>query len=493
MLGSIWPAAMKDLKHASARGVAWNLLQNIVSRLLALLVVAILSRILDRSAFGGIALALAITTFAELFVNQGFGEFITQTPKLEDEHLDTAFWFNIATGAIFAGVIAMCAHPLAIALDEASAASVIQWLSLSLLIRSFAVVPAGVLLRNLRFRSLSMRSVVASAVGGVAGIATALSGFGVYSLVIQVLVGDLASVVILWGATDWRPGLRFSKRTLRELSQFGTPIIGATLIGFVSRRLDTVIVGSVLGLALLGVYSMAQRVYQIVLQVVNKSTTDVTFSALSRLSDSEENRRRAIYRVIELTGALCFPTYVGLAVIAEPLTITLFGPLWHDSAPVLVLFALSGVPFSLTMVHISAIKSSAKTRYLFLINLILLLVYLPVMFVLVGRGPEAAAAASLISCCAILPVEIAFMRAALSLRVSSYCRALLGPMFATLLMGACTLGVLYAVRTQPQFVQLVAGSATGVATYVLALRYLATPTFNRCLELARSTIRKKVA
>lgn len=481
---------MKELKRASARGVAWNLLQNIVSRLLSLIVVAILSRILDRSAFGGIALALTITTFAELFVNQGFGEFITQTPELDDEHLDTAFWFNISIGAVLTATIAACAQPLATALDEPSAAPVIQWLSLSLLIRSFAVVPTGVLLRNLKFRTLSMRSVIASLIGGVVGIVAALSGFGVYSLVIQVIAGDLASTAVLWSATHWRPGRRVSKRSLRDLSKFGPPIIGATLLAFASRRLDTVIVGSALGLAMLGVYSMAQRVFQIVLQVVNKSTTDVAFSALSRLSESEQDRLHAFYRVIELTAALCFPTYVGLAVVAEPLTVTLFGAHWHDSAPVLVLFALSGVPFSLTLVHISAIKSSARTRYLFWINLVLLVVYLPLVFALVQRGPTASAAASLIACCAIVPVEIAFIRSALQIRVASYVKALVGPAVATAVMAGCALGVLYALSTQPLTIQLAAATLAGGVTYVLALRFLAAATFKRCVGLARSSFRK---
>jgi PST family polysaccharide transporter len=448
-----------------------------------------LSRILDKSAFGGVALAMTITTFAELFVDQGFGGFITQTTELSDEHLDTAFWFNVGAGAVFSAAIAACGQPLANALDEPSAAPVIQWMSLSLLIRSFAVVPAAILVRELRFRSLSLRTVIAAAVGGTSGIIAAVSGLGVYSLVIQLLVGDLSATVILWGAAHWRPGRRFSKESLKSLAEFGTPIIGATILGFASRRLDNVIVGGALGLTLLGVYSMGQRVYQIALQIVNKSTTDVAFSALSRLGDPGE-RRHAFYRVIELTGVLCFPTYVGLALVAEPLTLTLFGPRWIDSAPVLVLFALSGVPFSLTTIHIAAIKSAAKTRFLFWINSILLVIYLPLILVLVHRGPSAAATASLISCCAILPVEIWFIKNALSLRVIDYLKALLGPAFATIVMVGGTLGVLHVVGAQRVYIQLLAGAVTGAITYGLALRFLAPATFKRCVGLVRQTFKR---
>src|ERR1041385_7563388 len=88
----------KQLKHDSARGVAWNLAQNLIARLLALVVVAILGRLIDKSAFGVIALALVVNSFAELVINQGFGEFITQSQSLDDEHLDTAFWLNMLVG-----------------------------------------------------------------------------------------------------------------------------------------------------------------------------------------------------------------------------------------------------------------------------------------------------------------------------------------------------------------------------------------------------------
>jgi len=110
-------SGIHDLKRASARGVAWNLVQNLVSRLIGLGVVGILARILDRSAFGAVAVALTVTAFAELVANQGFGEFITQHSELDDEHLDTAFWFNGSLGLILTIAIAIGAEPLANAFD----------------------------------------------------------------------------------------------------------------------------------------------------------------------------------------------------------------------------------------------------------------------------------------------------------------------------------------------------------------------------------------
>lgn len=477
-----------DLKTASARGVAWNLVQNVLSRLLSLIVVAILGRILVRSAFGAVALAQTVTTLGELIVSQGYGDFVTQTPDLTDEHLDTAFWMNAVLGVLLTAVIALAAGPLADEFAEPSVAPIVRWLSLSLLIRCLAVVPTALLTRQLRFRSLSLRGVVASVIGGTAGITSALLGLGMFSLVVQILVSDLSATVVLWTASDWRPGLRVSKRSFRQLTAYGAPIFGATMLVFAARRLDTMIVLGALGLVELAVYSMAQRVLQIAIQILNKSMDSVAFSALARMDEGE--RRKTFYRVLEITAAVCFPAYVGIAIVAQPLTVTLLGDRWADSAPVLVFFALSGIPISLSSIHGAAIKSSARTRYLLFINLILAVTYLPIIASIVGNGPAAASVAYLIACCILVPVEIAFVWAALSLRVADYLKALAGPALATCAMAAATIAVAMATGPLVPIARIAIEAAAGAGSYVLALVVISPATLSRARELLRRVVRK---
>ena len=478
-----------NLKHASARGVAWNIAQNLAARLLSLLVVAILGRILDRSAFGVIAFALVVNAFAELIVNQGFGEFITQSPSLSDAHLDTAFWTNGAIGIGLTIIIAITATPLADLFADASIAPIVRVLSLSLAIRSFSVVPTGLLVRSLQFRTLSLRSIAAAAVSGVAGITCALSGLGIYSLVIQILCGDLASTIVLWRAADWRPHRRFSTRCMREMTSFGAPVFGASMLALVSRRLDTFFVAGALDMARLGIYSMAQRVFQLILQVINKSMSDVAFSALARLGEPA-TRRDILYKVIELTGVVCFPVYVGVAIVAQPLVVILLGGRWGVSAMPLTLFALSGVPFSLSFVNVAAIKSVAKTRALFVIQIIFLCVYLPCMASMVRLGPSWAAAANLIGCFAIAPVEIGFVAATVSFPATTYLKALVGPTMATAVMAALTAGVAVVTRGRAPLLRLASEGTVAITSYTIALRVLAPVAFQRCVQLAKTTLRR---
>lgn len=481
-----------DLKHASARGVAWNLVQNLASRLLGLVVVGVLGRILpDRSAFGAIALALTVTAFAELLYSQGYGDFIAQHKDITDDHLDTAFWLNAGLGVMLATIIAVGAHPIATWLGASNVAPIVRLLSLSIAIRAFSVVPTGLLVRRLQFRSLSMRSVVAAVFGGIAGTASALAHLGVYSLVIQVLVADVAAAVILWHATEWRPGLKLSRASLRDLSAFGWPIFGATMLNFVSRRMDNVIVVGALGIEALASYAMAQRIFQIANQVLNKSSDSVAFTALARLADAADRRREAFYKLLELTSVLCFPIYALLAIVADPVVVTIFGPRWLDSGPTLAMFALAGIPITLSYINVAAIKSTAQTRLYLVIHIILVAVYLPVLLLVVHRGTAAAAGAYLIGCMVIIPVEVFFMRASLGVRVPEYLTWLVGPSVATAVMGAATYGVSLVCVPLPALLQLVIEGLVAALVYVGALRLFGPKTFKRCVDLLRSTLLKR--
>ena len=482
---------MQGLKYVAARGVAWNLAQNVAGKLLGLVVFAVLARLLDRSAFGAVAVALAVTALAELLVTQGYGEFITQSPELSDSHLDTAFWLNVGLGLLLTLIIAVAAGPLSAAFGEQSVAPIVRVLSASLVIRSLTIVPSGLLTRELRFRELSFRTVVAALVSGVSGITAAVGGLGIYSLVIQILVGDVVAAAMLWRATSWRPGLRVSRSSLKELSAFGAPIFGAGLLGFFSRRLDSLVILGSLGLNTLGVYAAAQRLSQIANQILNKSSEGVAFSALARLSEDSERRRQGFYRVVEVTVALCFPAYAGLALVSEPLMQTVFGMRWGDGAPILAMFALSGIPVTLSYIHFAAYKSAGRTRFVLLNHIVMVTLYLPLLFVLVRWGASAAAAAYLIAACLIIPVELVGVRASLGIRFTGVVKALSGPTMATALMAALTWGAVELTTSIVPSLRLVILGLTGAGCYVLALKLLAPLTFARCLDLARGTITRR--
>jgi PST family polysaccharide transporter len=195
------PAAT-ELRAAAARGVGWSALQASASRLLSAVVFVLLARLLEPDAFGVVAVASVFVAFMTVLVDQGFSQALVQRPSLDREHLDTAFWANLAASAVVVALVVGAAGPVADLFDEPDLAPILRALSLALVASALGGVPTALLRRRLAFASLALRGLLSVAAGGVAGVAAALAGFGAWSLVIQLVVQAGVETAVVWSASD---------------------------------------------------------------------------------------------------------------------------------------------------------------------------------------------------------------------------------------------------------------------------------------------------
>jgi O-antigen/teichoic acid export membrane protein len=484
-----------DLHEVSAKGVLWNVLQSLVRQLSSLVFVVVLARLLDRETFGVVALATAVTALAELFVSQGFQEFVIQRKDLEPEHLNSAFLLNLALGIVLATIVVLSARPAAEFFDDPRLVMVLRWLALGVLMRSLTVVQTGLLTRDGQFRALALRSVVGVLPAGVTGIAVAMMGGGVMSLVLQTLVADVLSLLFLWRASEWRPGWRVSARHVRDLLGFGMPILGATLLLYVSRRLDALIISRVLGNAVLGEYAMAQRVFQMTGQLVHKSGDSVALSAFARLAAEPDERRKAFYGSIELASAICFPVYAGIAVVAEPLTLVLFGSQWIRSAPALAIISLSGLAMTSGYLHAAMLKATGQPRAVLAIQAAIATTYIGLLAILVHHGIASVAAANVIALMVAWPLQVWLVRRAAGIEVAQYLRCMVVPFFAAALMAGVVLALEVALnRLLPDLIPLVELGilvVAGACLYAAVLRVFSRSLWSKFESALRAALRRR--
>ena len=73
------------------------------TRGIATAVTFLLAALLGPGDFGLVAVALIYIAFVRMLLEQGFITAIIQREQLDDEHLDSAFWLNVAWCLILAG------------------------------------------------------------------------------------------------------------------------------------------------------------------------------------------------------------------------------------------------------------------------------------------------------------------------------------------------------------------------------------------------------
>jgi PST family polysaccharide transporter len=474
------------LKQKAARGVVWSVIQKWGMEAISFLSFVSLSRLLDPEAFGLVAMASVFTAFAQIFLDQGFSAAIVQRADLERGHLDTAFWTSVLTGVLLtAGGIA-ASGLVAAFFQEPRLAPVLSWLSLSFLLGALSSTQMAILRRKLGFKSLAARSMAATVVGGIVGVSMAFAGFGVWSLVAQILANGLTGAIVLWGASDWRPGFNVSKKHFKELFVFGVAIVGSKISVFFSRRSDDFLIGHFLGATMLGYYTIGYRLLLVMMRLFTGIINSVAFPTFSRLEQNPERMRRAFYNVTQYTSLLAFPVFIGLAALAPELVPALFGGKWATSIPVMQILALTGIVQSVLVFNGSVIKASGKPSWhlgIMLLNSVCSVIG----FLLAVRWGIVAVAASFVMVGYLLaPISCAAVRRLIQIDFRAYLWQFVAPLSAALIMVATILGLKYVLRHQglSLHLQLSIYVPAGGLIYLLVIVLTARSLSRQVLELA---------
>jgi O-antigen/teichoic acid export membrane protein len=469
-----------------AKAAAWSFVQTWGRQIVSVLVFLVLARLLEPSAFGVIALTGVLIALLQAFVDQGFSDAVVQRERLDREHLDTAFWANVAIAIVFAAVLVLSAGLIADAFREPTVAPVLRWLSPAIVIGALAGVQNGLLRRNLSFKSLALRSLVGISVGGCVGVAMAIAGYGVWSLVGQQLAGAASSAVVLWTSSEWRPRLRFSFRHLKELASFGISILGTRLLNLVNRRSDDLIIGIALGPIALGFYTVAYRVLLIMTDVLTTAVSQVALSTFARFQTELPRVRRTFYGATKMTSLLAFPAYTAMAVLAPLVVPVLFGHHWDASIPVMQVLAFIGIVHSVAFLDGAVLTALGRPSVVAKLTALNAATNVVAFLIAVHWGILGVAFAYVVRAYLVQPLSFLAVRRLIQIEVKAYLYQYRGPAFSTLPMAA----VMIALRDSlPPAIgdgfTLATSILAGLLTYFAAVWLVDRELFGRAFEFAR--------
>jgi O-antigen/teichoic acid export membrane protein len=189
-------------------------------------------------------------------------------------------------------------------------------------------------------------------------VALALGGYGVWSLVLPLLLIEPVRLVAVFSIARWRPRLRFGTSDWPTIGRYSFHVMGTSLLNLVVNDGDTLLVGKVLGSRALGFYDMAWQLSNMVSKNITAVAGTVAMPALAMLDRDYERLRASYCRMLRLLALVPFPILVGMFVLAGDLVSLIYGPGWEPVVLLLRIFilftlvrsvtALSGVIFLVT-------------------------------------------------------------------------------------------------------------------------------------------------
>ncbi len=238
-------------------------------------------------------------------------------------------------------------------------------LSFSILIKAFDLIQTTRLTRSLDFKTQLKATLLGTGVSGVVGVVAALSGMGVWSLVIQSLTNDIISTVALWIMCSWRPAWLFSLQSLKEMFGFGSRMLFSSLVGTFFDNLYQVFIGKFFAATSLGFYTRAASMRGLVIDTTSNTLGRVMFPALASIQDDLPRLKRAYRKSIILTTFVHFPLMFGLIAMAEPLIKFLFTEKWLGSVLFFQLMCASGLLYPLHVINLDILKVKGRSDLFF--------------------------------------------------------------------------------------------------------------------------------
>jgi O-antigen/teichoic acid export membrane protein len=455
-----------SLRGRISKSLKWQAINIVGRQILSLVVFTTLARILDPAAFGLLALISIYSYFASMLADLGLGTALVQRKTLERAHLDTAFWFNLGCNTLLCVATMIFAAPISMWLGEPMLTPLLRWASIGLMFGAMASVQSTLFVKDLDFRRPTIRALIGNVVGGCVGVAMALAGYGVWSLVGQLLAASFAASAFVWMSSKYRPSLSFSLRHLRELLAVSSSVFANALIWFLSSRLDQIVIGKLAGAPALGLYVVAGKIPEMVKAATQQPVVEVSVPALAQLQDDYPKMREAIYRGMELNSFVIFPLFLGIAATSRDLVPFLFGTKWSEAGNLCALLSIYSLVNALQLFFYPALLAAGVTGKYVALNLIQTLGVFVACLAGVQWGTQHLVLALTLNSVIISVPAIIFLRRRIGLSPLRYWRPCFAPAFGSLLMAAavwCLQNLLPA--TVPLILRLVAEIAVGATIY----------------------------
>lgn len=473
--------AKHSLGTRTLRGMFWSYGSYVGTRGASLLATAVLTRIITPGDFGLVALAGTFMTFLDMLQGLGVGNALVIVKAEEVEaQAETAFTVSAIVGLALS-LITAALSPAAVALfHQPRLYAVMPALGATFFIYALGSTHYALASKRMDFRSRTAAELADALVRGGVGVTLALAGFGVWSLVIGYSAGNIAMDLVLWRLVRWRPRLRIARQHLRSLLSFGGAITAVGIMAAFLAEFDNLVVGRVLGVTKLGYYSIATKLPYLFIISLAGVAGDVLFPAFASLEGEEMGP--AFLVSLRYTAMVALPLTAVLVVLAEPITLAVFGPRWGPAVAATQVLCIWAVMSPISMVCGNAFKSRGRA------DIVLWLAIPQAVAIVVGSLLVArngiVAVSWLQAGIAVVAqvVTIAIAQRFLGLRFRAVLGALGPPLAASSVLAIVLLGVHEAIAAP--WPAVIAGGAAGLPVYVVALHLFAPDLFGRLRAMA---------
>lgn len=321
------------LAHRVRDAVFWRSGSQIVAQAVMWGSTIAVMRVLDPHDYGLFAMTQTVLVFFAFLNGYSFASSMIQDKGLTQARVGQVFGLLLLLNGGLAAVQFVTAPLAADYYHEPGIVAMLRWQCLLYLGAPVLAVTGALLARGLEFRAQAITNFAGALAGAATALICAFAGAGVWTLIAAPLALITVRAVGLSIAAGGIPVPSLDFKGLGGVLTFGGALVAAQFFWIIQSQADVVIAGRTLDLHDLGLYTEALFITLILTAKFIPPLNEVAFPAYVQLLREGGSIAGAFLTSARLTMLVALPIYVGMALVAQPLVMTLLGPKWIEMAP----------------------------------------------------------------------------------------------------------------------------------------------------------------
>ena len=345
-----------NLIKETANGILWSFTSRFLQLGIQLVLTIILSRLLTPEDFATVGLLNVFTLLCAVIIDSGFGQALIRKVNLTEEDSSTVFWINLGLGLLIYIVLYMMSPLISDFYNIEDLTTISRIVFCTLVINAACLVPQSLLTRELKFKPITIASIVSLFISAVCGIIYAVIYKDVYALVVQMMVYSILNCILINVFNKWHPRFIFSVRAAKDMLPFSLNLLGSGLLAVLFNNLYTLIIGKSFSQKELGYYTQAKKIEEIPSLSITTIIQNVSYSSMAKVQNDTDRLKMAYLRILSINLFIVVPLMSLCFVSSAEFIPFVFGTQWLPIVPYFRILCVYGAIFPLMSINVNILK-----------------------------------------------------------------------------------------------------------------------------------------
>ncbi|MDP1620906.1 MAG: lipopolysaccharide biosynthesis protein [Bacteroidales bacterium] len=375
-----------SLKQKAVSGFLWSFIDSFTNYGLQFVFGIILARLLTPNDYGLIGIITIFITISQSFIDSGFRQALLRKQDCTQADYSTVFFFNLAVSLLFYIILYIFAPNIGTYFNEPVLKLLLRVLGINLILYALIAIQLTILVKNINFKHQTKISIVATIISGITGITFAYYGYGVWSLIIKMILSVFITFILLWIYNKWRPSMIFSKKAFHEMFSFGSKLLLSGLLYRATQNIYYLVIGKYFTATQLGYYTRAEQFSNLPSANLTSVIERVSYPVLASLQHDIPKLQETFKSIVKSTMLISFTIMIGMAAIAKPLILVLIGEKWLPSSLYLQLLCIAGIFYPLNALNLNLLNVFGRSDLFLRLELIKTSLTIPIIIIGVFYG-----------------------------------------------------------------------------------------------------------